>query len=168
MQDFGLVTKVILLNDKKSFGLLVDKYQQPIRRLLLKLTQGNKALSDDLAQDTFIKAYLNIASFKATATFGTWLYRIAYNEYLGYLRKNSPLQQDVIFTEPHEMPNHDSVIDVETALAYLRHEERLCICLSYMEGLPHGDIATITGMPIGTIKTHIARGKEKLRTLLKR
>jgi len=168
MHDFKLVAKVVLFDDKHSFGLLVDKYQQPIRRLLLKLTLGNKALSDDLAQDTFVKAYLNIASFKATAQFGTWLHKIAYNEFLCYTRKNTTQKQDALLLEPADLPEYDNIIDIDTALTYLRHEERLCITLSYMEGLPHGEIATITSMPIGTIKTHIARGKEKLRTILKK
>ena len=79
LSDISLVTKVVMLHDRKSFDLLVKKYQSPIRGFFLRQTLGDAQLSDDLAQDTFVKAYTHLASFKGTANFPTWLYRIAYN-----------------------------------------------------------------------------------------
>lgn len=167
IHDFVLVSRVTLFGDKQAFGKLVDAYQGSVRRLFMKQTQGNKTLSDDLAQETFIRAYLNIHSFKATAQFSTWLYRIAYNTFLENRRKNKNYESDTDILESTQQPKIDESMDINTAMKLLRREEQLCITLSLVEGIPHKDIAEITGMPIGTIKTHILRGKEKLRTFLK-
>ena len=75
------VSQVVIADDLCSFDRLVQKYQSPIRRFLLNLTLGDTMLSDDLAQETFIKAYLNIRSFQGISAFSTWLYRIAYNTF---------------------------------------------------------------------------------------
>ena len=77
LSDISLVTKVVMLHDRKSFDLLVKKYQSPIRGFFLRQTLGDAQLSDDLAQDTFVKTYTHLGSFKGTANFSTWLYRIA-------------------------------------------------------------------------------------------
>lgn len=79
LSDISLVTKVVMLHDRKSFDLLVRKYQSPIRGFFLRQTLGDAQLSDDLAQDTFVKAYTHLSGFRGTASFSTWLYRIAYN-----------------------------------------------------------------------------------------
>ena len=82
LSDIALVTQVLLTHNTRAFDKLVKKYQSPIRRFFLNQTCGDKELSDDLAQDTFIKAYTNLKSFKGSANFSTWLYRIAYNVFL--------------------------------------------------------------------------------------
>lgn len=79
LNDISLVAQVVVFRNTKAFDQLVKKYQSPIRRFFLNLTCGDSELSDDLAQDTFIKAYTNIASFRNLSSFSTWLYRIAYN-----------------------------------------------------------------------------------------
>ena len=81
-----LVSRVALLGDQKAFCRLVEAYQSPIRRLFFNLT-SDEELSKDLAQDTFIKAWLHIGSFRAAAKFSTWLYRIAYNIFYDYWHK---------------------------------------------------------------------------------
>ena len=85
--DLFLVKQVAVFHDNQAFDQLVRKYQSPVRRFLLNLTLGNGALSDDLAQDTFLKAYMNIGQFQGTASFQTWLMRIAYNTFYDYKRK---------------------------------------------------------------------------------
>ena len=86
INDIALVAQVVVFNDKRAFDTLVKKYQSPVRRFFLHQTLGNEELSDDLAQETFIKAYTHIASFKNLANFSTWLYRIAYNIFYDYIR----------------------------------------------------------------------------------
>lgn len=86
LNDISLVAQVVVFKNTKAFDELVKKYQSPIRRFFLNLTCGDSELSDDLAQDTFIKAYTNIASFKNLSSFSTWLYRIAYNIFYDYIR----------------------------------------------------------------------------------
>ena len=79
LNDISLVAQVVVFRNTRAFDQLVQKYQSPVRRFFLNLTCGDSELSDDLAQDTFIKAYTNIANFKNLSSFSTWLYRIAYN-----------------------------------------------------------------------------------------
>lgn len=82
LNDISLVAQVVVFKNTRAFDQLVEKYQSPIRRFFLNLTCGDSELSDDLAQDTFIKAYTNIASFRNLSSFSTWLYRIAYNVFM--------------------------------------------------------------------------------------
>ena len=86
LNDISLVAQVVVFKNTRAFDQLVKEYQSPIRRFFLNLTCGDSELSDDLAQDTFIKAYTNIASFRNLSSFSTWLYRIAYNVFYDYLK----------------------------------------------------------------------------------
>ena len=79
LNDISLVAQVVVFRNTRAFDRLVGKYQSSVRRFFLHLTCGDSELSDDLAQDTFIKAYTNLSSFKNLSSFSTWLYRIAYN-----------------------------------------------------------------------------------------
>jgi RNA polymerase sigma-70 factor (ECF subfamily) len=88
--DIVLVTQVAVSGNKRAFDELVRRYQSPVRRFFLSQTMGDEQLSDDLAQDTFIKAYTNIASFRGLASFKTWIMRIAYNVFYDYKRKTYP------------------------------------------------------------------------------
>ena len=78
INDISLVAQVVVFKNTRAFDQLVKKYQSPVRRFFLNLTCGDSELSDDLAQDTFIKAYTNLSSFHNLSSFSTWLYRIAY------------------------------------------------------------------------------------------
>ena len=170
LNDIALIGRVTLLNDKQAFNKLVVKYQSPIRRFFLNQTQGNVQLSDDLAQDTFIKAYINLSKFKALSSFSTWLYRIAYNIFYDYVRSNK-LTQDIETTAVvrchSETAEAGLTLDIYTALEILSRAERTCITLQLMEGQPIDTIANITGMASGTVKSHLSRGKEKLAHYLK-
>jgi len=166
--DLLLVSQVVLFNHKKSFDKLVKKYQSQIRRFFLNLTLGDKELSDDLSQETFIKAYINIASFKGAARFSTWLYRIAYNVFYDHSRSkklsnfvNEDLNEGIDFNFDIYR-NLNISMDIKEALKILRHEERTAIVLSYMEEHSHKRIAIIMKCPVGTVKSYILRGKEKL------
>ena len=86
LTDFSLVAQVAISGNRRAFDELVRRYQSPVRRFFLHQTLGDSQLSDDLAQDTFIKAYTNIASFRGLASFQTWIMRIAYNVFYDYTR----------------------------------------------------------------------------------
>ena len=86
LNDISFVTQVTVFHNKKAFNELVVKYQSPIRRFFMNQTSGDVQLSDDLAQDTFVKAYTHIGQFKGLSGFSTWLYRIAYNVLYDYTR----------------------------------------------------------------------------------
>ncbi|MFC2264490.1 MAG: sigma-70 family RNA polymerase sigma factor, partial [Prevotella conceptionensis] len=88
LNDNALVALAAEQHNRKAFNELVVRYQSPIRRFFLNQTLGNEPLSDDLAQDTFVKAYLNITKFRGDSAFSTWLYRIAYNVFYDHVRSN--------------------------------------------------------------------------------
>ncbi len=189
LTDISLVTQVAVFGNQKAFDKLVVKYQSLVRKFFLHQTMGDSQLSDDLAQDTFIKAYVNIRQFRGTASFSTWLMRIAYNVFYDYKRKEKSLPQPLLerrgedtlgaaksglqgdFSPPLQGgAGGGSVgvrLDIHSALAILKPDERTCITLQLIEGRPIDEIASITGMPSGTVKSHLSRGKEKLANYLK-
>jgi RNA polymerase sigma-70 factor (ECF subfamily) len=169
--DIALIAQVVVLHNTAAFDTLVKKYQSPVRRLLLNLTCGDRQLSDDLAQDTFIKAYTSLATFRNLSGFSTWLYRIAYNVFYDYIRsrkESADLDTHAVDALHHaEQKNVGAEMDIYQALSKLKEAERTCITLFYMEDQTIDKIASITGMPQGTVKSHLSRGKEKLATYLK-
>jgi len=170
LNDISLVAQVVVFKNTKAFDELVKKYQSPIRRFFLNLTCGDSELSDDLAQDTFIKAYTNIASFKNLSSFSTWLYRIAYNIFYDYIRSRKDTNdldaREVDAISSVEQDNLGQKMDVYQSLKTLKEIERTCITLFYMEDVSIEKIAGITGCPVGTVKSHLSRGKEKLANYL--
>lgn len=164
ISDMSLITLVLLNNDHRAYGKLVLKYQSDVRGLLIKLTNGNKALADDLAQEVFIRAYKYLKTFKATASFSTWLYRIAYNVFIDNC-KSTKHTEDIVDYEFFVDDNVDlnSVIDLQNALKILKENEKVVILLHYEKGFSHSEIAKIMDAPLGTVKTNILRAKEKLK-----
>ena len=164
--DTLLVSKVILLGDREAFNRLVETYQSPVRRFFFNLTGGNEELSKDLAQDTFVKAWLNIGSFRSISTFSTWLYRIAYNTFYDYIRSRKLSAELDVETLGDVLPagsqDKDLGIDFTRALLLLRADERTVVLLFYMEDKSVETIAGIMSIPLGTVKSHLSRGKKKL------
>ena len=171
LNDIALVAQVVVFGNKGAFDTLVKKYQSPIRRFFLQQTLGDEALSDDLAQETFIKAYTHLASYKNLSSFSTWLFRIAYNVFYDYIRnrkETSGLEDwEVDATHQTEQRQIGKEMDIYRGLSLLKGVERTCITLYYMEDLAIDKISTITGLPSGTVKSHLSRGKEKLANFLK-
>ena len=185
LSDISLVTQVAVFRNRRAFDRLVRKYQSPVRRFLLNLTLGNETLSDDLAQDTFLRAYEHITQFRGISSFQTWLFRIAYNVFYDYKRKTHPqplsgregssnLQDGRVeerLSTPfpdREGPGESLLLDLHTALSILKDEERACITLQLIDGYQIDEIARMTGMKENTVKSHLRRGKEKLTDYLKR
>ncbi|MBR1881548.1 MAG: sigma-70 family RNA polymerase sigma factor [Muribaculaceae bacterium] len=163
--EMNLIARCVLADDRHAFGLLVEAYRPRVVRFFLNLTQGNTAWSDDLAQETFIKAYLNLRSFKGVASFSTWLYRIAYNEFYSDLRRHRLTEE---IDELHDTTASDTMAGVEAALtvqeamAQLGATERMMVTLFYLEDQPIKKIVQITGLPEGTVKSHLHRAKQKM------
>ena len=130
----------------------------------MNLTLGDEYLSDDLAQETFVKAYIEIRSFRGMAQFGTWLFRIGYNEFYSYKRSQHPTGDLENAPEQFSTPIDSSEIsmDVKTAMAQLSEIERTVVTLFYIDDLPVKQIATITGMNQNTIRSHLHRAKDKM------
>lgn len=137
LNDISLVAQVVVFHNTRAFDRLVRKYQSPVRRFFLHLTCGDSELSDDLSQDTFIKAYTNLASFKNLSSFSTWLYRIAYNVFYDYLRarkETDSLETRQVDAQCCTQQNDiGQRMDIYRALSMLKDMERTCITLFYME-----------------------------------
>ena len=168
--DIVLVTQVAVSGNRRAFDELVRRYQSPVRRFFLSQTMGDEQLSDDLAQDTFIKAYTNITSFRGLASFKTWIMRIAYNVFYDYTRKRQIAVSDWQLAEsqqPTAKSQQPIAMDLYAALALLKPDERTCITLQLIDGYDIAGIAKITQMKEGTVKSHLSRGKEKLANYLR-
>lgn len=174
LPDIALISQVLLFGNRRAFDSLVKRYQAGVRRFLINLASGDTMLADDLAQETFIKAYMSLDTFQKRSSFRTWLYRIAYNVFYDYIRSRKETYSiddaDTVIEAMHPMQPSDGSIstDVKEAFKLLKPSERTCITLHLIEDLPIDKIAEITNMPEGTVKSHIARGKEKLATYLRR
>jgi RNA polymerase sigma-70 factor, ECF subfamily len=155
-------------NDQ-AFAELVNRHQSKLRNLLRRLC-NDPALADDLAQQAFLEAWRSIKNLQSSGAFGAWLKKVAINAWLKHSRSKDPL--NTVEDKPDTSVKVDRFpieekIDLDRALAVLSKPERLCIVLSYHQGMSHGSIAEFTGMPLGTVKSHINRGVQQLRESLK-
>ena len=170
LSDVALVTQVAVFRNKKAFDQLVRKYQSPVRRFFLNQTLGDEQLSDDLAQETFIKAYVNITKFRGMASFSTWLMRIAYNVFYDEVRSRKQTEDvdaSVSAARQTTTASESLKMDIYAALALLKPDERTCITLQLIDGYPIDQIAKVTGIAENTVKSHLRRGKEKMANYLK-
>ena len=170
LSDISLVTQVAVFHNKKAFDQLVRKYQSPVRRFFLNQTMGDEQLSDDLAQDTFIKAYVNITKFRGMSSFSTWLMRIAYNVFYDDVRarkQTDDIDSSAAVRLSSSSGDSNLKMDIYAALALLKPDERMCITLQLIDGYPIDQISKITGIGENTVKSHLKRGKEKMANYLK-
>jgi RNA polymerase sigma factor (sigma-70 family) len=170
ISDAELIAKVLLDDNRHAFATLVRRHQSAVRGLLRRLAKGNEALADDLAQETFIKSYQSLKSFRGGAKFSTWLHRIAYNAFISHVRSQKvTVEYDDATMEPGHHEETQSINlahDLQQAMNRLNDAERSAIQLCCQCDFSHSEAAEILQQPLGTIKTNIARGKEKLREQL--
>jgi len=185
--DAQLVVRV-LAGDKRAFDVLVLKYQRRIERLIARMVRDH-ALVEDIAQETFLRAYRALHQYRGDAQFYTWLYRIAINTAKKFLleRKRDPLtmlvsqenddEKDETFrhqNEPISEETPDSVLAarqiaaaVEAGLAALPEDLRQAVTLREIEGLSYEEIATLMNSPIGTVRSRIFRAREAISSRLR-
>jgi RNA polymerase sigma-70 factor (ECF subfamily) len=170
LTDADLVARIILEDDQHAFGELVRRHQSSVRGLLRQLTRTDIALADDLAQETFVRAYTNIRRFRGEAKFSTWLYRIAYNCF----REDARRRKELVGIDESQW---ESELDAHTVDPALRHDlmhalsllplnERTAVVLCCQNGLSHEEAARVLNIPLGTVKTNVLRGREKLKRVL--
>ena len=166
-EELKLIALCIAGDDRNAFGQLVSAYEQGLRRFLFNLC-GDEALTDDVAQATFLKSYLAIRSFQGISRFKTWLYRIGYNEFLSHRRSSHITTEDIPPDIDSISPTSatDARLTVEQCLSQLSEAERTVIMLFYLEDMPIKRIKDITGMPDGSIKSHLHRAKSRMRQFL--
>lgn len=174
VSDVSLIARVLANDDRAAFAELVNRHQRGVRSLLHRLTRGDAALSDDLAQETFVRLYRHLNQYRAEARFSTWLYRIAYNAFLGHVRKSPPtavtLRPSSAELLATEIPNGTKLqaqqVDVARAVAQLNDAERAAVIYCYFEDMSHEQAAQALNLPLGTLKSQLLRARHKLRVLL--
>src|SRR3989339_832048 len=156
---------------RAEFEQQVRLNQEPLRRFLINLCSGDSSLSDDIAQEAFIKAYLNLNSFSGKSKFSTWLFRIAYNCFCDNKRASSRYNTvELNDTKHFANESTDSKYmnqELYMALSKLNENERSCILLFYMEDKSIKDISEITAIKENTIKSHLSRAKTNISQHLK-
>jgi RNA polymerase sigma-70 factor (ECF subfamily) len=170
--DTELISRVLVGDDRRAFGALVARHQSAVRGLLRRLTGGDLAQADDLAQETFLRAFRGLRGYRGGAKFSSWLYRIACNVFFSRDRgsREAPVEPPALEAGlPEQALLPDTLLeryDLERALATLKPRERAALVLTYANELTHEEAAVILDCPLGTLKTHVARAKEKLRLRL--
>ncbi len=169
-EEIKLLALCMASDNREAFSRLVEIHQQGLRRFLLNMCGGDVMLADDLAQDTFVKAWLGIRQFHGLSGFRTWLYRIAINDYVSYRRSrtNTVMNQaadtsEILQPDPYDgISATDARMDASTLLAGLSESERTVALLFYLEDMPIKEIAKVTSMAEGTIKSHLSRARKKM------
>lgn len=181
-QDRLWVRQVQLHDDRAAFAGLLRRHQGMVRALLRRLTRGDAARADELAQEAFLQAYRALPGFRGEARFRSWLYRIACNCFLQQQRlgaselaqRSESLAEDdgawqgeTAADAQAELPQQVALrLDLGRALARLSAPEQEAIVHCYLAELSHSEAAALLGWPLGTLKTHVLRDKIKLKEYL--
>ena len=148
-----------------AFARLVERHQQPLRAFLRRAC-GNWAQADDLAQETFLTAWSRMGGLKAGASVRSWLCGIGYHKHLTAVRSGSRDRvRDASYETKREAPCGPDVADrmaLEAAMADLATEQRACVALCLAADFSHAEAAEALGLPLGTVKSHVTRGRARL------
>lgn len=178
IEDDGFVIRA-LKGDESAYKDLVEKYDRPIYFHIRKMIK-EKELVEDLVQEVFMKAFKNLATYSNEYAFSTWLYRIATNHTIDYLRKKK--LQTLSINDPYktkdgeleiQLPDETYATDkqvikkerkkiVQDAITNLPEKYRAVIQLRHMDELTYDEIADELDLPLGTVKAHIFRARELL------
>jgi len=153
--------------ERRAFGELVRRHSSAVRGVLRRMG-AHAAEADDVAQDAFLAAFERISEFRGEGTFAGWVKKIAARLYLRRLHRDRRLGALTEEEPADEAPrgDADAAIDLEGALKALGNAERLCVTMCFGAGLSHSEAAEALNLPLGTVKSHVKRGLEKLRTRL--
>lgn len=176
--------KQVLKGDQDAYAEVVEIYKDKIFQICYRML-GNRHEAEDIAQEAFLRAYVNINSFNINLKFSSWLYRIATNLCIDRIRKKKPdyyLDAEVAGTDgltmysqiPAEtrLPEEDVESlelreTIQKEISKLPEKYRTVIVLKYIEELSLNEISEILDIPLGTVKTRIHRGREALRKQLR-
>lgn len=169
--DPELVRRASAEHDAEAFSELVRRHQPRVFGLLMRLTRADRILSEDLTQETFLRAYRGLEGFEGRARFSTWVHRIAYFAYLNH-RNRVPRHQSLpegfenMASAPDYLHGHstsDLRRDLAIAVDSLPNRYREVIVMHFLRQVPYRDIAEKLDLPLGTVKTQLYRAKAMLR-----
>lgn len=158
--------------DLNAYAELVRRHQPAVLALLVQLTH-HRPLADDIAQDSFVRGFTKLHQYTGAGSFRSWICGVAYREWLMHRRRNQHDHKLSAFNEDFHSPVIADTtmpminqIDLQNALDCLQPEERELLILSFVAECSHADIASMTKLPLGTVKSQIRRAKENLKNLL--
>jgi RNA polymerase sigma-70 factor (ECF subfamily) len=174
--DDRILIQRFLAGEEATFDLLVARYYQRIDRLVQHVV-GHPMMAEDIAQETFLRAYRALPRFRGEASFYSWLYRIAINLCMSYLRQRPPaarLSEEVHDATPAFAADPSSLLEcderhrlVRQAIAALPAHYRIVVILRDLEGFSYQEIAALLSIPLGTVKSRLNFGKRLLRDSLR-
>lgn len=175
----GLIKKA-RRGDGRAFSMLIENHERFVFNVVYRII-GNAEDARDVSQEAFIKAFKNFESYDESSAFSTWLYRIAVNTAIDYIRKrkkeNSISFEDYIVDEKNQkgdsgieekVISKEGVKNIISAVNMLDDEFKTVIVLRDMEGMDYKEISDITGLPLGTVKSRLSRGRGKLRQMIEK
>lgn len=175
MTDYEMVQ--LCLKNKESFGLIIDRFIEPLRRYVRRRTNASGEDIDDIIQESFIKVYKNLYDFDSGLSLSSWIYRIGHNTTIDWYRKNKkhmtisiddenvePLLKDL--TGDNQYMNYLDRDMIKKALEQLPESERTFIVLRYFEDKSYQEISDILRIPINTVGIKISRAKKLLTPLI--
>lgn len=174
--DQDLINKVIK-GENNAYAILVDRYKHLVYTLALKIVK-NREDAEEVAQDSFIKAYNALNDFKGESKFSTWLYKIAYYRSLDYLKKNKRQVETtaIDISEEYNIASMDDALDgmevkeraeiIKHAIQELPADDAFLITLYYYKTLSMNEISKVMGIPANTIKVRLFRGRKRLAKIL--
>lgn len=151
---------------RSEFGELVRRHGSAVRALLRRMG-AQPALADDVAQDAFLTAFEKCGEFRGEGPFAGWIKRIAARLYIKRVSREARWTTDA--DRPEEAAagvDHIGRVDLDEALRALSEVERMCVSLCHGAGLSHPEIASALNLPLGTVKSHVKRGLDRLRARL--
>jgi RNA polymerase sigma-70 factor (ECF subfamily) len=155
--------------ERRAFGELARRHGSAVRYLLRRMG-AQAAEADDVAQDAFLAAFERITEFRGEGTFAGWVKKIAARIYLRRIqrerRAGELAAESVEIEEEFSAGSPDRRIDLDEALKVLNPAERLCVSMCFGAGLSHAEASEALNLPLGTVKSHVKRGLEKLRARL--
>lgn len=165
--------------EKELFGLLIDRYEAKLTRYIKRFLQNEEDITD-IVQNVFIKVFVNLQSFDVDRSFNSWIYRIAHNETVTYLKKRgnekvSFLDFDTMFPHPFaketaDKPTLDKELEnvMSSSLSLIPIKYREVLVLYYYEELSYQEIADVLHIPIATVGVRLRRGREQLEKHIKK
>jgi len=162
-----LVIALACAGDDSAFAEVLRRRQARVRKFMYHLCR-QPALGDELAQQVFVTAWHSLGQLRSAIAFDGWLKRIMVNVWLQEVRRGKLATVGDIDPDDSAARADSTALrmDLDDALATLPADMRLCVVLAYNEGLSHPEIVRLTGLPLGTVKSHISRGAARLREIL--
>ena len=150
---------------RREYGELVRRHGSAVRGLLRRMGAA-PSLADDVAQDAFLQGFQRCSEFRGQGTFAGWIKKIAARLYMKRVAHEARYVAEVESDEADVAVDRTGAMDLDEALKTLSETERVCVSLCHGAGMSHPEIAAAMNLPLGTVKSHVKRGLDKLRARL--